>query len=124
VAHAVIVALGCSPGLGFIHTGHYRAFVYDIADLFKADIAIPAAFEAAMDGPQEIGARTRRLVRDRAHREKLLDRMTESIKVLLADESAGITLEEVLGALDDDIVGLWDEGDSVLPGGTNYWQDE
>lgn len=29
VVHAVIVALGCSPGLGFVHTGHIKSFVYD-----------------------------------------------------------------------------------------------
>lgn len=50
-AHAVIQALGCSPGLGFVHTGHECSFVYDIADLYKADITIPLAFElAATDG--------------------------------------------------------------------------
>ena len=43
VAHAVIVALGCSPGLGFVHTGHERSFVYDIADLYKAELSIPVA---------------------------------------------------------------------------------
>lgn len=30
IVHSVIVALGCSPALGFIHTGHHRSFVYDI----------------------------------------------------------------------------------------------
>jgi CRISPR-associated protein Cas1 len=40
VVHSVIVAMGCSPGLGFIHTGHERSFVYDIADLYKAEITI------------------------------------------------------------------------------------
>lgn len=40
LAHAVIVALGCAPGLGFIHVGHERSFVYDIADLYKAEITI------------------------------------------------------------------------------------
>jgi len=35
VVHAVIVSLGMSPGLGFVHTGHDRAFVYDIADLIR-----------------------------------------------------------------------------------------
>lgn len=44
VAHAVIVALGCSPGLGFVHTGHERSFVYDVADLYKAELSIPVAF--------------------------------------------------------------------------------
>ena len=37
LAHAVIVALGCAPGLGFVHVGHECSFVYDIADLYKAD---------------------------------------------------------------------------------------
>ena len=34
----------CSPGLGFVHVGHENSFVYDIADLYKADITIPLAF--------------------------------------------------------------------------------
>ncbi len=41
VVHAVIVALGCSPGLGFVHTGHDRSFVYDVADLYKMELAVP-----------------------------------------------------------------------------------
>lgn len=42
IVHAVIVALGAAPGLGFVHTGHERAFVYDIADLYKAEITSPS----------------------------------------------------------------------------------
>ena len=38
LAHAVIVALGCAPGLGFVHVGHECSFVYDIADLYKAEV--------------------------------------------------------------------------------------
>ena len=34
------LALGCSAALGFIHTGHHRSFVYDIADLYKAELSI------------------------------------------------------------------------------------
>jgi CRISPR-associated protein Cas1 len=55
VAHSVIVAMGCSPGLGFVHTGHERSFVYDIADLYKAEITIPIAFEVAALDPADIG---------------------------------------------------------------------
>ena len=47
IALAAITAIGCHPALGFIHAGSIHAFVYDIADLYKADIAIPAAFTAA-----------------------------------------------------------------------------
>ena len=37
LVHSVIVALGLSPGLGFVHTGHDLSFVYDVADLYKCD---------------------------------------------------------------------------------------
>ena len=37
-----VVAAGYSPALGFIHTA--MCFVYDVADLYKTDIVIPAAF--------------------------------------------------------------------------------
>jgi len=47
LVYSIIVALGISPGLGFVHTGHDLSFVYDIADLYKAQITIPIAFEIA-----------------------------------------------------------------------------
>lgn len=47
LVHSVLVALGISPGLGFVHIGHDLSFVYDIADLYKAEITIPIAFEVA-----------------------------------------------------------------------------
>jgi CRISP-associated protein Cas1 len=55
VVHAVVVALGCSPALGFIHTGHHRSFIYDIADLYKAELTIPIAFDVAAEQEGEIG---------------------------------------------------------------------
>lgn len=51
LAHAVIVGMGLSPGLGFVHVGHERSLVYDIADLYKADLSIPIAFEIASKCP-------------------------------------------------------------------------
>ena len=46
VCSAVIQALGFSTALGFIHVGLANSFVYDISDLYKAEISIPLAFEA------------------------------------------------------------------------------
>jgi CRISPR-associated protein Cas1 len=43
ICHAAIVSMGYSPALGFIHTGKMLSFVYDIADLYKADLTIPLA---------------------------------------------------------------------------------
>ena len=36
--------MGYSPHLGFIHTGSPLPFVYDIADLYKADLCVDFAF--------------------------------------------------------------------------------
>jgi CRISPR-associated protein Cas1 len=83
IAHSVVAALGCSPGLGFVHSGHERSFVLDIADLYKTDVAIPAAFDAAAEGVEDIAARTRRALRDRINKGRLLDRCVQDIKDLL-----------------------------------------
>ena len=45
VCHGVIHALNLSTGLGIVHSGNYRAFTLDIADLYKHRTTIPAAFE-------------------------------------------------------------------------------
>lgn len=86
IAHAVITALGCSPGLGFIHTGKDQSFVYDIADLYKAEISIPAAFKVIADGSTDPGSDTRRVVRDFVVREKLLARCARDIVSLIAPD--------------------------------------
>jgi hypothetical protein len=57
--------LDCSPGLGFIHTGHELSFVYNTADLYKADVTIPTAFDVAVTEPAEVGAEIRRALRGR-----------------------------------------------------------
>lgn len=47
LVHAAILSGGYSPALGFIHSGKQLSFVYDIADLYKAEITIPLAFAVA-----------------------------------------------------------------------------
>lgn len=86
LAHAVICALGCSPGLGFVHVGHELSFAYDIADLYKAEITIPIAFEMAAQNVDDIGSVTRRRVRDELRTGHILDRMVHDIKYLLSDD--------------------------------------
>ncbi|GIJ52216.1 CRISPR-associated endonuclease Cas1 [Virgisporangium aliadipatigenens] len=115
IVHTVIVALGTAPGLGFIHTGHERAFVYDIADLYKAEITIPVAFDVAANNPTDIGADTRRAVRDRVHDGSILRRCVQDIRTLLLQPQPG-------GPIDDENEshGLWDESGYEVPAGLNY----
>jgi CRISPR-associated protein Cas1 len=114
VAHAAITHLGCSPGLGFIHTGHALSLVYDIADLYKAEVTIPVAFDvAATGGNLERSARV--AVRDRAVEAKLLPRMVADIRCLFGF----VPEEDVLGEDQPDDMQLWDP-ESPVPSGLNH----
>ncbi|MBF4190864.1 CRISPR-associated endonuclease Cas1, partial [Mycolicibacterium phlei] len=116
VVHAAIVGLGCSPGLGFIHTGHQRAFVYDIADLYKTELTVPVAFDVASETPMNIGAETRRRLRDRLYDSKLLERCARDIQYLLVGQR-----ESDPDALDGrESLALWDGKDGTVAGGVSY----
>ena len=104
LAHAVIAALGCSPGLGFVHVGHECSFVYDIADLYKAELTIPIAFEIASQDVDDTGSAVRRRMRDEMMKRHILERMTHDIQALL---QAGDEMVE------GNIVCLWDENGTV-----------
>ena len=117
LAHAVIAALGCSAGLGFVHVGHECSFVYDIADLYKAEITIPVAFQTASEQPEDLPAVVRRRVRDKMTQSSLLERMVKDVHQLLqADEQK----DEVAV----DVVYLWDLHNQNLPNGRNYAMQE
>lgn len=118
IVHAVIVAVGASPGLGFVHTGHERSFVYDIADLYKAEITIPAAFDIAASDSTDVGADTRRSVRDRVHGGTLLERCVRDIRGLLLTPPATGPIED--DWLNADEVQLWDENGAEIPAGYNH----
>jgi CRISP-associated protein Cas1 len=123
VAHAVIVALGCAPGLGFVHTGHVRSFVYDIADLYKAQVSIPIAFDIAARDVADIGAETRRAVRDWMRGGAFLETCVRDIKTLLREDDD--VVEFGAEAFDDaDVVMLWDSNGRAVAGGTAYGDDE
>ena len=113
-AHSVIVALGCSPALGFVHTGHARSFVYDLADLYKAEITIPIAFSVASEGVDDVGAETRRRVRDSFARGHLLEQMVHDIHVLFFGTEAEAEEPEV------ETLRLWDGKDKTVRFGVSY----
>lgn len=115
VVHAAVVALGCVPSLGFVHSGTDRSFVFDIADLYKAEIAIPIAFDIAASQPIDVAGETRRAVRDAILRTKLLARIAKDVQSLLRTE-----LDEQQ-TMDAELL-LWSDLGSVAAG-TNYSDD-
>lgn len=117
LVHSVIVAIGCSPGLGFVHTGHELSFVYDIADLYKGDITIPIAFEVAAEQPDDVGPATRHRVRDTFLDGHVLERTVKDIgSLLLGDEVAE---EEV----ETDVLHLWDDKIGIIAHGVSYGKE-
>ncbi|MFV0453171.1 MAG: type I-E CRISPR-associated endonuclease Cas1e [Propioniciclava sp.] len=114
VAHAVTVALGCSPALGFIHTGHDRSFIFDIADLYKMEVAVPVAFEVASRGEPDISSATRLAMRDRFAEMRIMATVVRDIGRLLStdpDEEKGW-----------DVLELWDGGHRTVSAG-RQWAD-
>jgi CRISPR-associated protein Cas1 len=113
ITHAAVLHLGCSAGIGFVHTGHQMSFVYDIADLYKADVTIPAAFGTVATHNTDIGSYARRAVRDRIRETRLLERIAADIRSLL-----GVTETET-----EDVSAqagrLWD-GTGTVPAGVGY----
>ena len=113
LAHAVIVALGCSAGLGFVHIGHENSFVYDIADLYKAETTIPIAFETVAQQPDDLPAMVRRRLRDTFLQQHILERMVRDIKWLLSGSEENSPQEE-------DTVLLWNNQREALRNGVSY----
>ncbi len=116
--HSVIVSMGCSPGLGFVHTGHERSFVYDIADLYKTEITIPVAFKVASENRSNIGSSTRKAVRDAMYSGHILERCAHDIRHLILGD-AGLDEDDLSNNLR-----LWDDKGSTSPSGMLYSDDD
>lgn len=122
VCHAAILSTGYSPGLGFVHTGKLLSFVYDIADLYKAEITVPAAFRAVKDGEEGMEGRVRRALRDRFKEERLLARVVDDIDAVL---DIGDLPEDSFFDGDAAAPGaLWDPELGGVAGGANYGDGE
>lgn len=94
LSEAAILAAGYAPAIGFLHSGRAQSFVYDIADLFKFETVVPAAFEVAaglargtLEGlPERL---VRHACRDSFRRTNLLHRIIPTIHEVL--DAGGLT---------------------------------
>lgn len=117
VCQAAIVSLGYSCGLGFVHTGKMLSFVYDIADLYKTETTLPAAFSAVAQPYVDLEREVRTACRKFIKAARILKRIPEDIAWIFCVADAGEQMEEQ--AVGD----LWDEGDERLAGGVNYAEE-
>ncbi len=84
VTEAAVLAAGYAPAVGFVHSGKPLSFVYDIADLFKFDTVVPAAFRIAATRPATPDRAVRVACRDIFRQTKLLRRIIPAIEDVLA----------------------------------------
>jgi len=125
ICHAAILSAGYSPALGFVHTGKQLSFVYDIADLYKAEFTIPASFAAVAEGTRMLDTAVRWRCRDLFHEKRLLARIVDDIANLLSVAGGGdsTTMDEL--AVDEDMAlpgEIWDPSGDV-DGGVNYGEE-
>lgn len=117
LVYSAIAALGMAAGLGFIHTGHDLSFVYDIADLYKAELTIPIAFQVASENEsgKDIGRIARLKVRDAFVDGKVLARIIRDVQTLVGVEDKELLEVETLN--------LWDNKEGNIKYGINYSND-
>lgn len=127
VCHAAIVGTGFAAGLGFLHVGKQLSFVYDVADLYKTETTIPAAFRAAAEGVGAIESTVRKRCRDLFASTRLMERIVPDMQRLmgLAPEKARLVVhrgeepDEGDGPVDSPGT-LWNPDGSRVAGGQNF----
>ncbi len=118
ICHAAILSAGFSPALGFIHTGKMLSFVYDVADLYKTDVTIPAAFRAATENLVGLERRVRVTCRDKFVSTRLLERIIPDIQTALMLPKRAAICDS--GSFDRDAAApgaLWDPLEGEVEGG-------
>ncbi|MBG9981897.1 type I-E CRISPR-associated endonuclease Cas1 [Aerococcaceae bacterium DSM 111020] len=118
LVYSVITALGLTPGLGFIHTGHELSFVYDIADLYKVQCSIPIAFEVVSthNENENLARRVRLAMRDFFKENQLIRLIVKDLQQLFS--------EELDFRLDSEVLNLWDNKEQLIDYGVSYHMKE
>lgn len=123
ITQAAIISAGYSTALGFIHTGKMLSFVYDIADLYKADLTIPLAFQTVAEGEENLESRIRKACRDAFYEHRILAKIIPDIEKVL-DIPIPDEMQNEFDVDDALPAGLWNGGNTSVEGGVSYNEDE
>lgn len=115
VCQAAITTVGYSTALGFIHTGKPLSFVYDVADMYKAETSIPAAFEAVSNAYFDLEEVVRCKCRQKFYHSRLMQRLVRDIDQVLQYEGGDEMAEPTCFLWDDQVEQVeggkdWSEG--------------
>jgi len=80
---AIVCSLGYLPQLGFIHSAGTLPFIFDIADIYKPETTLEAAFQTLSVEPESDGAVVVATLKRKIEETKLMRRMPRDIERLL-----------------------------------------
>lgn len=101
VVHAALVSAGYSAALGFVHTGRPLSFVYDVADLYKMELAVRVAFSVAAKPPANPEREVRKRCRSIFLKTNLMERILPDVdEVLNVGYDTGQLSAEFTGGAD------------------------
>jgi len=130
LVQAALLSAGYSTALGFIHTGKQLSFVYDIADLYKADLVIPTAFDIVAWNPSSVERAMRTACREKFQEMRLMQRVLPDVAdVLDVGDSPALTNDPAWEAEAAAPGALWDPAAATgtegrVEGGVNYGADD
>ncbi|NWH05257.1 type I-E CRISPR-associated endonuclease Cas1e [Desulfobacter latus] len=82
---AVVSSMGYLPQLGFIHSAGTLPFVFDIADIYKPETTLEAAFQTIRINPKATEKDTLTRLKQIIEQSRLMYRMPKDISRLLAE---------------------------------------
>ena len=85
---AVVCSMGFLPHLGFIHKTGTLPFVFDIADIYKPETTLPAAFQTLSLNPEADESQVLTLLKQKIEEARLLKRIPRDIPRLLGMEES------------------------------------
>jgi CRISPR-associated protein Cas1 len=83
---AIVCSLGYLPQLGFIHSDGTMPFVFDIADLYKGETTLEAAFQAVSLKADADEKQVLTLLKRKIEERRLVRRIPRDIEELLTDD--------------------------------------
>jgi len=83
---AIVVSMGYLPQLGFIHSAGTLPFVFDIADIYKPETTLEAAFQTISINPKATEKDVLTRLKQIIEQTRILKRIPKDIHTLFADQ--------------------------------------
>ena len=98
IIEAILVTMGFSTAIGFIHTGNIHSFVFDIADLYKETVLFPLAFRITANDGYNL-AKLRKEFHKTVQEHHLMKQIINDLKKLFIDAEEVCQIPEIEGEL-------------------------